>query len=242
MEGKNQIELYYGTEIPNIAKCRSYEGIIVLQEYHPIVKEGLYQKIFPNAEKFLYFNPVKDPLKNTFLTFKKDRNIIIEQNIKDKLAKAESLMGIEGTDGLFVDDIDHWNLDDINRKKGLEFLSKLSKTCHKNLILNRGFYFWHFLNGIHSILLENLGPNDILNTKDASDILWIKNTLKLNFNLLSLERQFQKPKIFTLSYQKKPSRILKSPDISEALDLIALFVDENLHKNISIDTWDRRFL
>lgn len=129
--------LYYGMDYPCLKAAESYAGMVVMQPYHPAVANGHYGAIFPRAERYLYYNPVKTYGESSTLVFGPEGNppfpsaaaptveshgkaepsqgLTVEQWLgaqdklrHKKLTEAAQLMGLPGVSGLFVDDTDHW--------------------------------------------------------------------------------------------------------------------------------------
>lgn len=200
--GTDELLLYYGQSYPCLEAAEHYEGMVVLQPYHPIVTGSQYAQIFPNAQRYLYYNPVKTWGKPEMLTFAADGEnplpsaivqggaaadfdlgswLAVERNLeKAKLAEAGQLMDIPGVVGLFVDDIDHWLVEECRFAPGLAMLQRIANAARGRLILNRGFRFWPKLSSIDAVVLENLGPHDIAKLACPSrvqDLRWLHHEL-----------------------------------------------------------------
>lgn len=189
MQKRTGLVLYYGMDYPCLKAAERYSGMVVLQSYHPAVASGHYAAIFPRAERYLYYNPVKTYGESSTLVFGPEGNppfpgampkgedaassLTVEQWLgaqdklrHKKLTEAAQLMGLQGVSGLFVDDTDHWlGADQEHRyEKGLNLLQQVAHLASERLILNRGFRFWPMLakaGALRAVVLENMGLSDI---------------------------------------------------------------------------------
>lgn len=266
------LTLYYGMDYPALAAAEHYTGMVVLQPYHPLVAAGQFAEIFPRADRYLYYNPVKTYGSAAMLDFASERLgprgdqpfeawLTCPRDLeRQKRAEAERLLAIPGTCGLFVDDLDHWLLDDSRFDQGCALLKAIARKAEGRLILNRGFRFWPELERIDAVLLENVGPYDIAKLTAPGceqDIRWLHR--QLSSYLPSLQpssrassassacpRKSAVP-VYTLSYLDQPFRPAALPPkqvMPLYLELKALldgYVRRHLHSNQALDRWSKPF-
>lgn len=199
---KNDCLFYYGVAVPNLEETRKISNTnIILQDYNPLVHQGLYQEFFPNCQRFLYLNvshlhinelPSYD-LNLRDLKYNKEwetylLNLEQENSFQIILSKALRLLKIEGVQGLFLDDVDFWGDRPELRTLFLKLISEIrekSSITNVQFILNRGPQFWHKIDGLEAIILENIYPEKIYTTVE-SDLSWYENLIRINFSLINL--------------------------------------------------------
>lgn len=262
------LTLYYGMSYPSLAAAEHYTGMVVLQPYHPLVAAGQFAQIFPHADRYLYYNPVKTYGSDQVLDFSLEGTSPAPgQSFDDwlgsqkkleaaKRAEAERLLAIPGTCGLFVDDLDHWLVDDSRFDQGCQLLQVIAKAAKGRLILNRGFRFWPELQKLDAVLLENIGPYDIAKLTAPGceqDIRWLHQQLTSYLPSLhpsgadkTCPRKSAVP-VYTLSYATEPFRPESLPAARVMplyLELKALldgYVRRHLHSNKALDRWSKPF-
>jgi len=156
--------IYHGTENPEPKWAGALvDHIVVLQPYHPIVQTEEFAKWFPGVDRHVYVNPTSVDLErcqvSTDLVFydPQDRwqlpRLRIPEGLEFALDDAKRLAGLEGVDGLFVDDVDL--LERTNRSAALNYLWSVSEGGTVPLSINRGFALLDDLPAVTAILLEN---------------------------------------------------------------------------------------
>lgn len=263
------LALYYGMDYPSLAAAEHYTGMVVLQPYHPLVASGQFAQIFPHADRYLYYNPVKTFGSTEKLDFSLEGTaprpgqsfddwLGSQRKLeKAKRAEAERLLAVPGTCGLFVDDLDHWLVDDSRFDQGCQLLQAIAKSAGGRLILNRGFRFWPELAKLDAVLLENVGPYDIARLTAPGceqDIRWLHHQLSAYLPSLhpsgsasqGCVRKTAVP-VYTLSYAAEPFRPASLPAervMPLYLELKALldgYVRRHLHSNQALDRWSKPF-
>ena len=207
--------IYYGTEIPSPKKTLPLENThIILQDYHPLVQEGMFKAFFPNCVRYLYWNPSRIPIAQ----FEKlpDQPPILgidqtwgtvyldlgqERGMAFALRNALALLTPErGAHGLFVDNADDWcgSLQAIRTLKSLlDSVYAGNAYFETKFSLNRGFPLWHNTKGIASVILEDFDLDSLLH-EDEQSFLWHKKIHDIYISLIGI----QNPEIplFCLSY------------------------------------------
>lgn len=243
--------IYYGMDDPNFAAAEGYRGRVVLQSYHPLVATGRYAEVFPHAERYLYYNPVKTYGEGEILLFGQEQDELEAR----KLTESLQLMSIAGACGLFVDDCDHWLLEGKRLDQGQEFLAQIAHNAGGRLILNRGFSFWPSLQAqgaLAAVVLENIGPCDIAALAEEGcrgDLQWLYEQLSRSLTALRMSDKAP-PQVFSLSYRSEPLRpscelAERDPEVHTlylALSaLLGRFMAGKLQSNIQLDCWPDPF-
>lgn len=256
MRSDNQFIIYYGLEIPDPLKTRNLNGgFIVLQDYNPLVAQGLFQEFFPNQQRFLYWNPSKiwvnsndeqtyylpkldfDPHWNTAsldLSKTESRSYVVH--------KALQLLSLPGVQGLFVDDLDRSSEGRVDHEIMLSIFTEIENKSFSDVhyILNRGFSFWTHVNNISAIFLEGI-TREFPNFANYEDLKWIQNNLLLRLKLLKAIKP-QIP-IFGLSY-KSWSQGGDFPDEerNKTSEELSSFLSQNLYMSPLLDVWPENLL
>lgn len=268
----SEVAFYYGTTYPCLKAAEHYRGIVVLQSYHPMVASGQFEQIFPNAQRYLYFNPVKTYGQEAQLTFSLSSAPPIPsawsasqpgfelgtwlRSQRDleraKLAEASQLMEISGTCGLFIDDTDHWLVEESRFEPGLALLQQISAIAAGRIILNRGFRFWPKLSHLDAVVLENLGPYDIAGLTapgHEQDLKWLHRQLSTYLPALDGGGDSGRRPVeaFTLSYRQEPFRPEQLSDqpvmplYLELRGLLERYVARHLQATKALDRWSDPF-
>jgi len=233
--------IYYGMEIPSISASRaSLYTNVVMQAYNPLCFNGYYEKFFPNAERFVYWNPARIPvaevgtmpirsadgvLANIDLSVASSREFVIQ--------RALEVMKTNGAHGLFVDDMDHWCITGEDRVNALSLLTD-ARIAGIPFFLNRAFPLAPSIKNLKAVLLENLSAEDI-KAANSGDLAWYESFVKLHLPVLK-NRQ-PKTDIVALTY--KTGSLTGYPDTERRDALIAMlnsFTDETVFSEISLNT------
>lgn len=234
---------YYGTEVPKLSRTIGLnETNVILQDYHPIVAQGLYGEFFPLCKRFIYLN-VSHVHRNELVNFDISLKglkyneewqtylLDLEQPLTFDLIlkKAKKILSIEGVDGLFFDDVDFWATTPSLRMKFVELVEAIKRESKKEIrfILNRGFPFWTKLSSLEAIVLENIFPEKIY-TSAYQDLSWFETLLTLNFSVLK-ERDLGIP-VYGLKYSGNDDDVTFDRDFENAERRDSLFAEMN--KNI----------
>lgn len=178
--------IYYGTTTPARERTRRLRDVaVVLQLYHPLCQSGAFADYFPNARRFVYFNPtaatppLTDPkVQAATLGYDATWNLErldLRRAAARRFATAQGLsaLTVAGAHGLFVDDLDRWD--------------HPAGRCHARAVLravasehpqppawffNRGFGFWKRMPCLTGALLESLTPYQV-DRMGPSDLTWV---------------------------------------------------------------------
>ncbi len=204
---------YYGSQVPLLAKTKVLKNTnVILQDYHPVVHQGLFKEFFPHCQRFLYLNVshihrnelslydinLKDlkynPEWETYLL-----NLNLQSTADLIITKAKSLLKIEGVDGIFIDDLDFWCEFPEIRLAFTELLNKIKNAREREVkfIVNRGFPLWNKIEGLEAIVLENIYPEQIYTAREI-DLSWFENLIRLNFSLMHFDKK--EVPVFGLKY------------------------------------------
>jgi hypothetical protein len=179
--------IYYGTELPMRSRARQVrDAVVVLQPYHPLCEFGGFADYFPNARRFVYFNPtaaharlLTDPhVKAATLGYDaiwdlERLDLRCGAARRFAIAQGQMALRIPGVHGLFVDDLDRWD-DPAGRRHARAVLGAVTaaRTCPTAWFVNRGFGFWKRLPGLAAVLLEELSPYQ-LDRMDPWELSWV---------------------------------------------------------------------
>lgn len=263
MKIKN-LHFYYGVEAPDFDNPLMEEDgtAIVLQDYHPIVQQGVFGDYFPQAKHYLYWNCCKVArtectLSEEELTFAQYQpewdcyllDLTREAHKEILINRALKLANYFGVDGLFVDDLDSWSSGPDKQKILLLFLDELETKLpgRFTFIFNRGFPFWGKKSDrLAAVLIEDVGPNT-LNSLDHIGQQWLLNTLKMHIPLLL--KRAPHVSIFFLQYTDSSHSVDFTLSTSLTSQLTALFdtflalssISALTAKTRKLDQWPQGF-
>jgi hypothetical protein len=246
---------YYGTEIPDMKVTRSWTNChVVLQSYHPLVAEGLFEEFFPGARRYLYWDPTQIPHgeKNALGGMLSDlghdpRWDTLRLDLRDvscrRLAveRATALMRVEGVEGLFVDGLDAWAATTAQQEPIVALFEELRASLPREprWFLNRGFPFWRRLPALEAILLESLWPERFLDSPET-ELAWMERMLVLHF--ASLRIRHPNVELYFLRYDD--ARVEADSDAAESLarrerliSELRQFSHRQLSGNRCLDAW-----
>lgn len=241
---------YYGTQTPCITKCKSLKNThVILQSYHPLVHQGMFQDFFPTCQRFLYLNVSnihRNELRKYDINLKNSKynsewdtyslDLSLPSTSELILEKAKSLLELEGVEGIFLDDLDFWCDSPYLRRSLIDLLENIRKTVSKDVkyIINRGFPLWSKIDGLEAIVLENIYPEKIYTSQD-SDLGWFENLISLNFSLMNFEKN--EVPIFGLKYSGNDDDVEFDKDFEngERRDFIFKEMNKNIIKTLKYD-------
>jgi hypothetical protein len=252
--------LYYGVEVPDVAWAQCLDGVfVVVQDYHPLCREGLLAQFFPRCRRYVYFNPARFPaawlgrghtpdLEST--TSDAYGNLAIDvgtpTSIRYLAAEAERLLSFEGVDGLFVDDLDVWTATPARRarmRSALEAVETASAPRPVHWFANRGFALWPALDRLDAVLLEGLSPQAVLGFGEAS-CDWVEGLLDTHLKVL--DRRQQSVSVFALDYRPVRDEMPGDPagKHSDRAARLARRLEARVHEIIvarrRLDEWPQR--
>ncbi|MFZ4712728.1 MAG: hypothetical protein ACOYL6_03365 [Bacteriovoracaceae bacterium] len=263
MLGKKDVLFYYGLETPPLSTTLGLsDSYIILQDYHPLVQQGVFAEYFPLADRYLYWNSCKvpkslchlPPEEIVFAEYQAEWDCYIldlkrPMHREILILKAIELMSHFGVQGLFVDDLDVWSDNPQRQKILLNFLDELETRLPQNFsyIFNRGFPFWSKKSDkLKAVLIEDVGPSSALRlSQGAHD--WLYNTLKIQVPLLL--HKAPHVSILFLEYESDISSIDFIQSIEADSPLGVLFDSYTSNESIAVltsvgrklDLWPSRF-
>jgi hypothetical protein len=258
----NNLTLYYGMDIPQLSAAQNERGAVVLQDYHPLVQDGVYDLYFLNANRFIYWNCCKVPriqchLPQEELIFceyqaQYDCYILdLKRPLHRKfiIDRALTLASYPGVQGFFVDDLDVYSNNPLGIHALVQLFTELDLLLSSDFryIYNRGFSFWSRCSDrLVAIVLENIGP---LSFKRCTSLekSWVQQRLSIHIPLLRLKRP--DVTIFYLDYLNSIDPVISTDNLSKQCSTSALTdIDAELNnmKHIiclsrNLDLWPEGF-
>lgn len=194
---RNTPVIYYGTDLPlQIQSQQLRDAIVVLQPYHPLCQSGEFANYFPDARRFVYFNPtavherlLTDPEVQTAILSHDPAWDLYRLDLRRVAARRFVIkqgliaMQVAGVHGLFVDDLDKWDYPS-GRRYARTVLMDIVRGHDRQIewFVNRGFGFWNHLPSISAVLLEELSPYQ-LDRMDPLQLSWVRTVVLRALNL-----------------------------------------------------------
>jgi hypothetical protein len=247
--GAPSLIIYYGTEMPKRELTRKLRNTtVVLQPYHALCQSGEFAEYFPQARRFVYFNPtatdsgtLADRTSNIAVLGHDDfwnlERIDLRKGSARKFAieQGRKALSFPGTDGLFVDDLDRWDHPD-KRRHAVTVLRAITaaRVQPSAWFLNRGFGFWHRMPNLSAVLLENLTPYQV-DRMNALEISWLTTVALQPLRCLH-DRGVA---IFSLTYD--PVAVRWQP-IGTAARVLAALTSEPILSTLHFDRWPKNLI
>ena len=184
--------LYFGTEMPDREWARSLAGAdVVLEPYHPLVKDGGFADIFPDCQRYVYVNPTsvdpwilgqsksKPPLIGRDGRWDLPRlDLSTPEGFNWAVAEALTALAADGGrgHGLFVDDLDR--LLPEQTEIAMSYLVHVTVRHGKEpgWFLNRAFSLWPLVEGLDAVLLEDITPA-LIGYESVSGVRWVREVV-----------------------------------------------------------------
>lgn len=191
MTTSTSVCLYFGDQQPGPGQAHltALDDLdVVLEPYHPLVRDGGFADVFPRARRFVYVNPTTvdpwhlermtdpPPLIGTDEEWGLPRLDLEDPRGLDH-AVATTVAALRCDDGrmhgAFVDDLDRLLPD--RADIALEYLART--TCalgHEPAwFLNRGFALWSRVENLDAVLLEDLTPETVAHLQPGA-VRWLR--------------------------------------------------------------------
>lgn len=168
------VSIYFGTEHPAGSVLSAiHGGDVVLEPFHPLVRDGGFADVFPRCRRYVYVNPTTvDPwlynrmaspppiigrderwgLPRLDLAQPEALDFAVEQAV-------EAFAADDGrSTGLFVDDLDRLLPDRVGL--AIEYLARVGEATAREprWFINRGFGVWPLVEALDAVLLEDMAP------------------------------------------------------------------------------------
>lgn len=242
--GPRTLIIYYGTEMPNRELTRKLrDTTVVLQPYHALCQSGLFADYFPQAQRFVYFNPTA---AHTDLLAGRDGGVAVlghddfwdveRIDLRKKSARklaieqGQKALSFPGIDGLFVDDLDRWDRPELRRHATAVLRAVAgAQIQHPEWFINRGFGFWRRAQHLSAVLLENLTPYQV-DRMNSDEISWLTTVV-----LQSLRRLYGRgTAIFSLTYDPLAARW---QPLGDAAQVLAALASKPMLSTLHFDRW-----
>lgn len=184
--------LHFGTEMPDVSWARSLTDIdVVLEPYHPLVKEGGFADVFPDSNRYVYVNPTsvdpwildraesKPPLIGRDGRWDLPRlDLATPKGFSWAVEEALTALAADGGrgHGLFVDDLDR--LLPEQTEIAMSYLAHITMRhgSEPGWFLNRAFGLWPLVEGLDAVLLEDITPA-LVGYELASGARWVRDVV-----------------------------------------------------------------
>jgi hypothetical protein len=258
----DNLKLYYGMDIPSLTAAQNETGAVVLQDYHPLVQDGVFDLYFNQAHRFIYWNCCKVPRTECDLSHDEliyceyqaqyDCYILDLKRTRHRqllIDRALKLAHYPGIQGFFVDDLDVYCSDPHKVGSLVLLFEELENVLPLDFkyIYNRGFAFWARCYGrLAAIVLENVGPLSF-NANTSSENSWLQQRLSIHIPLLRLN--CPDVTIFYLDYMDSIDPVISTHSLSnlcasEALTGISAELNNIKHivcLSRNLDLWPEGF-
>lgn len=186
------VSIYFGVEHPGepvLARIR--EGDVVLEPFHPLVRDGGFADVFPNCRRYVYVNPTTvDPwlydrmVDPPPITGRDERwglprlDLDRPESLDFAVEQAVAAFAADGgrSTGLFVDDLDRMLPE--RPELAVEYLARVGEATpvEPRWFLNRGFALWPLVEALDAVLLEDLAP-DVVGFGSVDESRWMDDVL-----------------------------------------------------------------
>ena len=172
-------------------EARRRWGDVVLEPFHPLVRDGGVADVFPHARRYVYVNPTTvDPWHYERMTspppvtgrderwdlprLDLDRPEALEFAVEQAVQAFTADRG--RSRGLFVDDLDRLLPD--RAELAIEYLARVGEATptEPRWFINRAFALWPLVEALDAVLLEDLAP-EVVGYGNNAEHLWIDDLL-----------------------------------------------------------------
>jgi hypothetical protein len=240
--------LYFGVELPNAEWAAALDDTdVVLEPYHPLVKDGGFATAFPLARRYVYVNPTSvdpwlleraDPVPP--LIGYDDRWSLPRLDLEhpDGLTWAvnralEALQADGGNvHGLFVDDLDRL-LPDLP-ELAMDFLVQVSIRHGKEpgWFINRAFELWPLIEGLDVVLLEDITPQ-LIGYESKMHVEWTREVVFANVR----QARARGVRIHALGYKDQETIMQGIPDAAPEIELAELVDSVTVGADRDLNEW-----
>lgn len=185
-----KLSVYFGTEMPDQAWAQTLtEADVVLEPYHPLVKQGGFAEMFPYANRYVYVNPTTidpwilermsdpPPLAGIDERWELPR-LDLTQAKAMRWAIQTAVIALEcdkgQLNGVFVDDLDRLIPDQWDQ--ALEYLGGIvaEHGAEPEWFINRAFPLWPYIENLRAVLLEDITPH-LVNFEPPQQQRWLRD-------------------------------------------------------------------
>lgn len=239
--------IYFGVDQPaHHVLAAIGEGDVVLEPFHPLVRDGGFADVFPHCRRYVYVNPTAvDPWHYERLAspppitgrderwglprLDLDRPEALEYAVEQAVAAFASDGG--RSTGLFVDDLDRLLPD--RAELAVEYVAKVGERSVREprWFLNRGFALWPLFEALDAVLLEDLSP-EVIGYGSLDEGVWLDEVLAA---VRAVRRRGIR--VHALSYrdQQPPSGVV--PDRRVQTDLAGLLDSVTTDADRPLNVW-----
>lgn len=186
------MSIYFGVEHPGRSVLSAIgTGDVVLEPFHPLVRDGGFADVFPRCRRYVYVNPTTvDPwhydrmVDPPPITGRDERwnlprlDLDRPEALEWAVEQAVQAFAADGgrSTGLFVDDLDRLLPD--RAELAVEYLAKVGEATptEPRWFLNRGFALWPLVEALDAVLLEDLAP-EVVGFGSVDEARWMDEVL-----------------------------------------------------------------
>jgi hypothetical protein len=230
----SQLCLYFGVEMPDAEWALGLTNTdVVLEPYHPLVKDGGFADAFPNSRRYVYVNPTtvdpwlleraetKPPLIGYDDRWSLPR-LDLEQETGFAWAVKEAVDALKADGGrihgLFVDDLDRLLPGQVDVAMDFLVHVSLQNGSEPGWFLNRAFELWPLVEGLDVVLLEDITPQ-LIGYEPEGGVRWMRDVVLEQVRAA----RARGIRVHSLGYKDQEGIMLdRSPDEALERDLSAL--------------------
>ncbi|MBW4043115.1 MAG: hypothetical protein HIU86_13510 [Acidobacteria bacterium] len=241
------MSIYFGVEHPVQPVVSAIgAGDVVLEPFHPLVRDGGFADVFPHSRRYVYVNPTtvdpwhyermadKPPIIGTDERWGLPRLDLDRPEALDwAVAQAVDAFAADGgrSTGLFVDDLDRLLPD--RAELAIEYLARVGEATAREprWFVNRGFALWPRIEALDAVLLEDLAP-EVVGFTSIDESRWLDDV----FAAVRGARA-RGVRVHALSYDDQPAGGTTIADLRVRGELTALLDSVTTGADRPLNVW-----
>jgi hypothetical protein len=241
------MSIYFGVDHPEAGLPSAIgTGDVVLEPFHPLVRDGGFADVFPRCRRYVYVNPTAvdpwhfermadpPPITGTDERWALPRLDLDRPEALDfAVEQAVAAFAADGgrSTGLFVDDLDRLLPD--RAELAIEYLARVGERTPREprWFVNRGFALWPRIEALDAVLLEDLAP-EVVGFESIDRTRWMDDVLAAVRGV-----RLRGVRVHALSYEDQPAAGSTVADRRVQTDLAALIDTVTTDADRPLNVW-----